>query len=151
MTLLKKGITGFGCYGGISEKEIRRFLSRFRRPFVPDFEGLIPPSVDSNFWRVPFINKDDNSEFDMLINSTHWNLALVTKESTWMNHEYLEFPYGLCLQIRSVEGTELPMNPQILNRRFEKEDLHELDQSELDQMKYWKSRTIGDVIFNGFD
>jgi hypothetical protein len=151
MTILKKGITGFDSAIGISENEIRIFIKRFAFPFMPDFESAIPPSSSANFWKVPFISKEDNSEFYMLINSTKWNLALVTKESTWMNHNYLVFPHELYLQIRSIRGPELPMNPQILERAFDKKELHELGKNEIEQIKYWKSQTIGDVIFNGFD
>jgi hypothetical protein len=151
MTILKKGITGLDSVEPITESEIRGFLEKISYPFVPDFKNALPPSPSSNFWRMPIVNKQDNSEFDMLINSTHWNLAIVTKESTWMNLEYLTFPWELYEQIRSVRGPELPMNPQTLERSFGKEELNELSKSELDQLKYWKSRTIGDVIFNGFD
>jgi hypothetical protein len=151
MTILKKGITGFDSAVDISENEVRTFIKRFAFPFIPDFKSVTPPSPSSNFWTVPFTNKENNSEFNMLINSSNWNLALVTKSSTWMNHEYLEFPHKLYLQIRSIRGPELPMNPQILERTFDKEELNELGKSEIEQIKYWKSKTIGEIIFNGFD
>lgn len=151
MTVLKKGITGFDSVIDFTEKEIKEFLKRFSHPFIPDFSRLLPPTPSSNFWRISFVNNGVDSDFDMLINSTHWNLALVTKESAWMNHEYLNFPEGLYLQIRTIRGPELPMNKLILERTFNKEELSELSKSEIEQLKYWKSRTIGDIIFNSYD
>ena len=39
----------------------------------------------------------------------------------------------------------------LLSRNLDKHNCTELDETELDQLKYWRSKVVGEVIFNWYD
>lgn len=149
--LLKKGITGIDSSEYASEEQIREYLKRFSYPYIPQTEKIEPPTPSNNYWRIPFVSNTNGYEFDLLINSSHWNLALVTKESKWMKLEFLPFKEDLYLQIRSVKDKGLPMIPSLLKRNLKDYDLSDLGNEEIKQIEYWNSLTVGDIVFNGYD
>lgn len=151
MSILKKGITGFNTEATITEKQVKTFLNRITYPFDVDYNNIQAPNTSSNYWRVPYFDSSENEHFDLLINSTLWYLAIVSKKSSWMNLDFLNFSPDMYHQIRSIGGPEMLMQKQILDRDIEPQDLEELDKSEIEQITYWKSRTIGEVMFNGYD
>ena len=48
-------------------------------------------------------------------------------------------------------GAPTVLTTSCLSPHLETADLAALDQSELDQLKYWKPQTIGEVVFNWWD
>lgn len=149
--LLKKGITGIDSSEYASEDEVREYLKRFSYPYIPQTDKIESPTPSTNYWRIPFESQKKEFEFDLLINSSQWNLALVTKESKWMDLEFLPFNEDLYLQIRSIKDKGLPMNPDLLKRKLKDYDLSNLGEGEIKQIEYWNSQTIGDIVFNGYD
>ncbi|MCH2231259.1 MAG: hypothetical protein MK105_13025 [Crocinitomicaceae bacterium] len=68
-----------------------------------------------------------------------------------MNHEYIDFPLELTRQLEIGREEVQLLTRQILELRLDRSELSELGKSELEQIKYWKCNTVGDVVFNGFD
>ncbi len=135
----------------LASYQLSHFLKTIKFPFIPDFKNCIAPHQSSNFWVVPIVNLLDFCEFNLIINSSYWYLALITRESSWMNHEYIDFPLELTRQLELGRKEVQLLTKQILELRLDRSELSELGKSELEQIKYWKCNTVGDVIFNGFD
>lgn len=151
MNAFKKGITGFNSQDHHSKEEIISFLQEIAFPYFVDFKSIIPPSLSSNFWSVSITNGRNKEVFDLLINSSYWYLALIEKGGAWLNHTYIDFPEDLLTQLKAVSRDVFPMSNDELNRVFKEEELSVLDAKEIEQIKYWKSKTIGGVVFNGYD
>ena len=151
MILLKKGITGFNNQSTITNEMVSSFLKKIQFPFVPDSSKISAPNQSANFWRIPIKNLTSKNEFDLLINSSFWYLCLVTKESSWMDMQYLNFPKELTQQIENQKETEILLEKFDLESVFSDSELNQLDKTEIKQVKYWKSKTIGEIIFNGYD
>lgn len=151
MQPLEKGITGFNSESFISKSLVTAFLNNIRHPFIPSFKAIEEPHESSNYWRIPFVNKLDGSEFDLIINSSYWKIALISKQSTWMNLEFITSPPTLIQQTNDLHWKIDFLSPEFLNRTVQPEDLVELNKHELEQIRYWRSQTIGEIIFNGYD
>ena len=78
-------------------------------------------------------------------------MALITKDSSWMNHEYIDFPIELVQQINSGREDTRLLTKEILEGRLDRSELTQLSKAELEQIKYWKCNTVGEIVFNGFD
>jgi len=65
-----------------------------------------------------------------------------------MNLKFIDFPDKL-RQILQENLTIL--DTKSLNKLVTNQDLQELDKIEVDQIKYWNTKKIGEVIFNGYD
>ncbi|SFT79437.1 hypothetical protein SAMN05216474_2365 [Lishizhenia tianjinensis] len=151
MNTFRKGIIGFNSQSHHSRDEIISFLQQIVFPYFIDFKSLVPPSDSSNFWQVTVSNVKNKVAFDLLINSTYWYLALVEEKGSWMNNKYIDFPEDLLTQLKGVPIDVFPMSNDELNRIFKEEELSALDDIEIEQIKYWKSKTVGEVVFNGYD
>lgn len=151
MNAFKKGITGYNSQNHHSKEEIISLLQEIALPYFVDFKSIMPPSISSNFWSVSITNGRNKEVFDLLINSSYRYLALVEKGGTWMNHTYIDFPEDLLTQLKEVSRNVFLMSNDELNRVIKEEELSVLDEKEIEQIKYWKSKTVGEVVFNGYD
>ncbi|QHC85273.1 hypothetical protein AS589_11025 [Empedobacter brevis] len=65
---------------------------------------------------------------------------------------FIEFPIDLITQLKAqVNSSLILLNPKELNKRMDAPDLELLGETELKQIKYWKSKVLGEIIFNCFD
>ena len=151
---LKKGITGFGS---AKELLIKPFvdIALFKSSLYPiEYTGQFKimdfkdTEINTNYSRVAIKDKLSNNDFDILVNNYYPYYCGVTSHSAWMNFTFIDLPNEIrnCLD----ENFEY-LTTTDLNLRVDDENLSELSEPELKQIKYWKSKTFGEIIFNGYD
>nr|WP_294937880.1 hypothetical protein [uncultured Flavobacterium sp.] len=144
---LKIGITGIDSQTHVEENLINEFAKNINSTFVYTVFKLDNSKIDSNYYRLKIINGITNQKFDILINSHYEYYCGINEESTWMKIEFIELPENL---ISSVVDFEY-LNPIQLSLEIQNQDLSQLTKFELKQIKYWNSKTFGEIIFNGYD
>lgn len=151
---LKKGITG-NC--GVKEEQMtfRSIVSQFKASLYPiEYSGAYKilefkdEEISKNYYRISIANKLKNDSFDILINSMYPYYCGVNPNGEWLNLIFIDLP----IEIRNcVDPYFKYLSPVELNSKFEKSDLLELSEAELEEIKYWKPSTFGEIIFNGYD
>ena len=151
---LQNGITGFWTPGQdipppeIDLTRLQRLVSTLNDSGEYVLVGLADEQQSQNYVRYQFINAEGNQRFDMLVNVHYPVYCGVAENSSWMNLTFLE----LSEHFRSYFEPEFQyLNPQYLSTSFSQSDLSELNRTEVEQIKYWKSKTFGDIVFNGYD
>jgi hypothetical protein len=85
------------------------------------------------------------------LNIYYWIISSVTIESSWMNLEFINFDNQLKSQILNFKPEIEILNVDILNLTASEIEIENLGKKEIEQIKYWNSKTYGEIIFNGFD
>ncbi|HAD80588.1 MAG TPA: hypothetical protein DCF99_16150, partial [Flavobacteriaceae bacterium] len=66
--------------------------------------------------------------------------------------KFIDFPVELISQLKAeVNSSLILLNPKELNKKVEVSDLELLGETEIKQINYWKSKTLGEIVFNCFD
>jgi len=152
--ILRKGITGFydtkdfGNIRSTKNDEIKTILKKILHPYIPS--NVIEPQSDNNYFSVNIQNKTNGLNFKLLINEIYCMIAGVTSESKWMKLEFIDLPNDFIEQINFDNGFMI-LNKKLLETEVPKEEIKILDKAEMDQINYWKSKTYGEIIFNGYD
>lgn len=153
MSILKKGITGFDKPKEINEHtaaEIKNLITHIQYPFVVSGE-MKPPNESSNYFRLSLINQMKNNKFDVLLNMYYWVMASVKTESGWMHLDFLEFDNQLKEQLLNFKPEIEILNLATLNEKPPEIEKEKLGKTEMEQIEYWKSKTYGEILFNGYD
>jgi hypothetical protein len=152
---LKKGITGF--YHRTEEETIQKLDRKSLKEcaYTCDYstnyrlKKLLNPDQTSNYYRISYKHAKKDVKIDVVVNSHYPYFAGIKPESSWMNLNFISLPEEI--RQKFEEEGFIYLAPQVLSAHFDKNDLDELSESELQQIAYWKSRTFGEVIFNGYD
>jgi len=106
--------------------------------------GFKDDEIIKNYSRLSIIDKSNNNNFDVLINSVYPYFCGVMVDS----FNFIDLP----IEIRNYADSKFTyLTPEELNSKFEKNDLSELNEAELKAIKYWKPKTFGEIIFNTYD
>lgn len=150
MVILKRGITGFSSPN--DNLEIKDLVTEVIRDlkFDRDFKVIefIEVSQSCNYFRIKCESLANGDQMDIVINLNYPIYGGITKESSWMKLSFIELPdllrkyFDENFKYLSKETLEVVVN------EF---DLVYLDEVERNQIKYWESKTFGDIIFNGYD
>lgn len=145
--LLKKGVTGFGNTSSLTIDEVKTVLKNIRYPYIP--LKITEPQANSNYFCIEIENKIDELKFNMLINSKYYIIAGITTESEWLDLHFIDFPSDFTEQIKNDNIIIMDKNES--ETKVPNNELEILDKKEIEQIKYWKSETYGEIIFNGYD
>lgn len=151
---LEKGITGFWKEGKdrfptqIDEKKMKECAYRCDRSTNFKLKKILNPDSTSNYYKLLFINKTTLQELNVIINSSNPFYAGLISDSKWMNLKFIDLPS----EIKACFDQHFTyLDPISLAEKLTTEDLSSLSQSEANQIRYWDSKTYGEVIFNGYD
>lgn len=151
---LKKGITGFHNLlkndqpTFLTKPSFINWINNFALHYPFRIKEIIEPKHDSNYYRVKLVNCIENDRFDVLFNNHHPFFCGVTEDSQWMALKFIE----LSNNIRSLFESQFEyLEIKELERKPTSSELNKLEQIERDQVEYWKSETIGEIVFNGYD
>ena len=151
---LPKGITGFGY---LSPQHSAGFITKVEQKLAAISRCRIlevhPPQPSNNYYSIDFeyFSKQQKEPllFSLLVNAVYKRYALIdTRKSEWMQLHFVNPPMeisqklGFLLEAFTLEQLKLPI---------EQLNLSELAPQELNQINYWKSKTLGSIVFNGYD
>jgi hypothetical protein len=150
----KKGITGFWAIvekhpiPQIDEKKLKEcaYMADFSTEFK--LEDILTPDPVINYYKIFYRNRRTNEAVALVVNSHYPYYAAITIDSSWMQLTFVDLP-DILKQLFDIEFEYLSV--ALLNSEFTKSDMSELFTDEIRQINYWKSKTYGEVIFNGYD
>ena len=151
---LLKGITGFRKVyevenpTQIDEKKLKEFAHQCGNVTKFRLEEILRPNTSSNYYRLIYQHKITGQRIDLAINCQFPLYTGISSNSQWMQIRFVDLP----AEIRTYFDPNFTfLEPEWLTTEFADEDLIELSEAEVDQIKYWESKTYGEVIFNGYD
>jgi hypothetical protein len=145
--VLRKGITGFCNSLPLKNSEINNILTYIEYPYI--YSNIIEPQINNNYYVVNIQNKINGLKFKLLINGIYYVIAGVAMESKWMELEFINLPADFIGWFRNTEI--MILNKEILETEAPEEEIKTLEKNEINQINYWKSKTYGEIIFNGYD
>ena len=109
---------------------------------------FVQPGHSSNYYQLTFEDSRTKEVFNILINAYFPIYCSVETRNAWMQLKFIDLPE----KIINLIGTEFQF---FTSKEFERppktEEIQKLDKFEIDQIKYWESMRIGDIVFNGYD
>lgn len=151
---LKKGITGFWHtvedepVPSVDVKHIKLAILSIENAGVYKVTAFKEPDYSNNYYRISLADKLKNDELDILVNAHHPYYCGVTFNSSWMALKFIDLPSDIR---KCLDNDFNYLTPKELNLKPNREDLVELSKAELQEVEFWKSTTIGEIIFNGYD
>lgn len=147
--LLPRGITSFGDWIKNPEPEVspvdfKRLVYALAAENRMEVSNVDVSVTGKNFYWAEF-RKNGNS-FCLLENMQHPFVAFVERVA-FGSLPFLDKPNAF--RLPEVYGITW-LNSHILNQSW-RGHIGALDQAELDQIRFWKPKTVGDVIFNFWD
>ena len=147
---LQKGITGFEANSSFDQEQLVSILKNIRKPFLKEGD-LIKPNESSNFYQQKIKDEKSKKEFYFLINSTYLIFSCV-ENSRCYDLRCIDFPIELISQLKQeVNSSIIVLDRKELLQNVSKEDLTELGESEVKQINYWNTKSLGEIVFNCFD
>lgn len=116
--------------------------------------NIYPIGLSNNYheFEIKYFNplkQFEAAHYSILINGIYNYWAMIDKEkSSWMQLVFIE-PPSIFKDRLNKDWQEIELS--ILKTLIEPAHLTELDKSEKKQIKYWATKTLGEVIFNGYD
>jgi hypothetical protein len=151
MNTLPRGITGFWKIeqARIPETDktlIINLVNTFKSN--PNFwkVNLVEQQPNNNFYLI--ILSDKNGDYKIGINSTYPMYCGIESLENWETVAFCDLPRHITQLIPS-QFTEL--RTEFLNEPLKSKHLTALNKAELDQIKYWNTQKVGNVIFNKYD
>ena len=145
------GITGFWSIGNECIPETRLSLLKTQlftlgnNTYFSDV-NLSNPTLNNNYYVISLLYQ--NNEHKIAINSSYHVYCGIKKS---VNNQILEF-YTLPKTITKLMLTEFTeLKTDFLNSLLKPEHLLNLDEAEIKQIHYWRTKKIGNVIFNNYD
>ncbi|OAD92727.1 hypothetical protein A7A78_02115 [Aequorivita soesokkakensis] len=151
MEKLPNGITGFWKIGQKRVPEIDKLLIE---KLIENFENhnefwnikLTEPKEDNNFYLISLNDKTGSHLIG--INSAYPIFCGIKSMSDWTTVDFYNLPTNIT-DVLLDDLTEL--KTEFLNQPLKTENLILLNEAEIEQIKYWKTEKIGNVIFNKYD
>ena len=151
MNTLPIGITGFWHISGptitqVDKLLIQKLVNTFKNN--PNFwkVQLIEQQVDNNFYMIIINSKNGTNTIG--INTTYPIYCGIKSLSDWQTVEFCDLPPSITTQIPN-DFTELKTD--FLNESVKSRHLIALSKAELEQINYWKTEKVGNIIFNKYD
>lgn len=147
---LQKGITGFDTTPNYTTEDLEKILKGIKYPFTKT-EVVLKVNDSSNFYQIKINHQKTKQDFYLIVNSAYLIFACVEKNRCF-DLKFIDFPVELISQLKAeVNSSLILLNPKELNKKVEVSDLELLGESEIKQINYWKSKTLGEIVFNCFD
>lgn len=147
---LQKGITGFDTTPNYTTEDLEKILKGIKYPFTKT-EVVLKMNDSSNFYQIKINYQKTKQDFYLIVNSTYLIFACVEKNRCF-DLKFIDFPIELISQLKAeVNSGLILLNPKELNKKVDVSDLELLGESEIKQINYWKSKTLGEIVFNCFD
>lgn len=151
---LKKGITGFWHINETSPAPYVDLGLVKLQVYAIEYTGeykiaeIKDQEIANNYYRIVVYDKQSHPVFDILVNACYPYYCGITAESQWMQLEFIDLPFEIR---QALDPHFVYLLPADLLKKVTPEDLGELSDAELGEIKYWKSNTFGAIIFNGYD
>ncbi|MBW1296298.1 hypothetical protein [Aquimarina litoralis] len=151
MEKLPRGITGFWKKGKrrpstTDESLIKNTVEKIKQKSLFRTLVLNAPKADNNFYVISLFSR--NEKHLIGINSSFPLYCGIKSMPDWTTIEFYNLPNSLTV-ILDLNFTEL--RSDFLNTKLKEVHLTELDQVEREQIEYWNTDKIGNVIFNSYD
>ncbi len=147
---LQQGITGFDAKPIFEQLELKEILKKIKHPFIKQGE-LIKPNESSNFYQQKIKDERSNKEFYLIVNSTYLIFSCV-ENSRCFDLRFIDFPIELISQLKQeVNSSIIVLSRKELLQNVTEDDLTDLSVSELNQINYWKTKSLGEIVYNCFD
>ena len=151
MEKLPKGITGFWkieeqAPPSISPSLIKNIVDQLQKEALFKTIVLSEPQADTNFYVISVFT--DKEAYYIGINASYPFYCGIKSMQDWTTIEFSDLPKSVTDILKS-ELTELKTD--FLNKELKKEHLTLLSKTELEQIEYWETEKIGNVIFNKYD
>jgi hypothetical protein len=115
------------------------YTGRFR---IGDFKNEI--AIYRSFHRLPVLDKRNNELFDILMHTSYPYYCGVQSDTL----VFIDLPE----EITSVANPDFTyLSAAELNAKYTKDDLTELAEIELKEIRYWRPENVGEIVFNYFD
>ncbi len=151
MNTLPVGITGFWHISGPTIPQVDKLLIQKVVNVLKNYPNflkvqLIEQQPDNNFYMI--ITNSKNESHTIGINTTYPMYCGIKSLSNWQTVEFCDLPPSITTQMPN-EFTELKTD--FLNEPVKSRHLTALSKAELEQINYWKTEKIGNIIFNKYD
>ncbi|WP_400080619.1 hypothetical protein [Winogradskyella sp. R77965] len=151
MNKLPCGITGFWKIG---QKNIPKINILLIERLIEKFENssefwnviLTKQQHDNNFYQIRV--NDKTGSYLIGINSSYPMFCGIKNSSDWTTVEFCDLPKNIT-DIVTENFKEL--KTEFLNQSLNSDNLTLLNKVELEQIEYWETEKIGNVIFNKYD
>jgi hypothetical protein len=151
MNKLPNGITGFWKIGQKSVPKIDLLLIE---QIIEKFESnsefwnvvLTEQQSDNNFYQIRV--NDKTGSYLIGINASYEMFCGIKSSSEWTTVEFCDLPKNIT-DLLTENFTEL--KTEFLSQPLKTENLTLLNKVELEQIEYWETEKIGNVIFNKYD
>ena len=153
--ILPKGVTGFTSFR--ENFELPELTEEILSKVLDDLElrtsfkriGVMEPTHDTNYYSV-FLKNNENKKLLLLFNGHHPYYASITTTRVNGVASYLE---SVCQEVYEVldDNGFVFLSKEILNTKINNTILRNLTKAELEEIEYWQSETIGEVVFNRYD
>ncbi|WP_346882362.1 hypothetical protein [uncultured Algibacter sp.] len=153
---LPKGITGFTSISDyfevpkVSEELIVKSITDFtnlNNNYI--FISINKPSQSNNYYSVTLLNKYENKKQIMLFNAHYNYFCTLEEEISWCEKVFGNITDSIVKHLEKLDFKYL--SKLTLDKVALKSDLSELAFSEKEQIEYWESKTLGEIIFNHYD
>jgi len=150
-SVLQRGITSFFDWSSgpppeVPAREFRGACHSVAQDLGLELVSFAPRNVTPNFHASLF--RDRDACFTAICNATYPIVALVDSKAETPPLRYVDRA-DVTLGFQQL-GFDV-VSAHILAQPLTPEDLECLDQAEREQIKHWKPRHMGEVIFNWFD
>ncbi|OIJ19163.1 hypothetical protein BKP45_14240 [Anaerobacillus alkalidiazotrophicus] len=152
MLILRYGVTGFYPAPSVSKTEFRDLCySLFRKKIFKFIGG----ETGKSFYECIIKEKDDN--FHILLNAQYPFLAftaprkLDTHDLPFIEIPEIAKPLNQFYEILSPAQLNEPFIYTKKGRKIRVKNKNKLHHEELQQIAYWESKTVGEVVFNFYD
>lgn len=151
MNTLPKGITGFWRMGqnGIpktSKSMIKKVVNIFKSNSNFWKVLLVQQQADNNFYQI--LISDKNGNYKIGINTTYPFYCGIKSLEDWETVEFCDLPENIS---RLIPNELIELRTDFLNEILKPRHITALDKVELEQIKFWKTKKVGNVIFNKYD
>lgn len=161
MDTLPKGITGFWKHHKpsyfsrlfktkekpipqVNIQSITKVINRLESKFKT--VTLTPEQVDNNFYLISIFSETDL--FYVAINNTHPYYCGIENTGDWTTVIFCDLPH----QVTSILNTEfIELSQAYLQQDVTPQHLQSLGPIEIEQITYWKTKKVGNIIFNKYD
>lgn len=145
--ILPKGITGFRS---IKDKELplmdsiqfKQLSHTFVRELGGEMKGFSEHFSHQNFYSIEYMLH--RKSYFVLLNCHHPFLAFSAR---WVEFTFLDVP----AMKTKYKPHYTVLTKDYLDTPITSEHLSSLSKAELEQISYWRPKTVGEVIFNNWD
>lgn len=156
--ILREGITGFRDAKSeqiplVDQKQFKQLCFSVLPRLEGGFVGFIDPCCHGNFIDVKVSLRD--TKLHILLNKYYPIIAFASNVEfgsvTFIDNPILSEQFSSSYRVLSCRELNKPISLNGGSKECLLKNENELNQAELEQVAYWKPRTMGEIIFNQWD